>query len=234
MESDNLHFFSKISPDFKELLLNSILISCLDVDIFQQWSRSKADRECFIFGVFQEKRPPGSSTLVFQVRKCIIPGDAGRLDSLRSADGSGPLPANMSAHGFSYLGCVREPCRTNAVWDMHCERTLLRSWLTAGWLHIWKKKAEVRTTKTNKISPNCWKLVRVRRHQSPGNGTLFSCLSHDEQTRVTASSTYAASAGVYSQRMRWPSGTLRAVCSLSAFAAVQGNKPQRGPSQIYN
>lgn len=51
MESDNLHFFSKISPDFKELLLNSILISCLDVDIFQQWSRSKAGSvlfsECF-------------------------------------------------------------------------------------------------------------------------------------------------------------------------------------------
>lgn len=34
------------------------------------------------------------------------------------------------------LGWVRVPCRTRAVWEIHWERMLLRSWLTLGWLQI--------------------------------------------------------------------------------------------------
>lgn len=134
-----------------------------------------------------------------------------------------PLPTSSNL-GFSYLGWVSEPCSTNAVWDMHCERMLLRSWLTAGWLHIWKEK-------TNKITPDCWKLTIFRRDGTPENGMLCSSLIHTEQARVTVSpqSLLLLKSTVREERRRLEATTQESqTCAHSlCFAKVKSNKPQR-------
>jgi len=47
----------------------------------------------------------------------------------------------MKKAAVTDLGCVRAPWSTSAAWEMHWERMLLSSWLTAGWLQIWNRIA---------------------------------------------------------------------------------------------
>lgn len=66
----------------------------------------------------------------------FLPRPGSELRRWRRKRTAVPAPRPPRRWCGSYRGCVREPWSTSAVWEMHWERMELRSWLTAGWLHI--------------------------------------------------------------------------------------------------